>query len=188
MDKILKSFIVIFVVLFTFQTTVQAQESIWDRLQAQCGKAFAGTLEYPKDEPGFSDQELVMHVLSCNDSVLYIPFFVGEERSRTWIIRKQDIGYSLHHDHRNEDGTPEVQTMYGGHMNNAGNDTMYVFPADNYTCELLDYACGNVWWITMDDQYFTYNLRRVGTDRLFTVRFDLSKSVKTPELPWGWKK
>ena len=103
------------------------------------------------------------------------------------IIRK-DIGYSLHHDHRNEDGTPGIQTMYGGYMNNAGNDTMYVFPADNYTCELLDFACGNVWWITMDNQYFTYNLRRMGTDRLFTIRFDLTKSVKSPDLPWGWKK
>jgi hypothetical protein len=45
----------------------------------------------------------------------------------------------------------------------------------------------NVWWITVDDKSFTYNLRRIGTDRVFSVSFDLSEVVENPESPWGWK-
>jgi hypothetical protein len=46
---------------------------------------------------------------------------------------------------------------------------------------------GNVWWITVDENSFTYNLRRIGSDRLFTVKFDLTKPVDLPPSPWGWK-
>lgn len=171
--------------LFLF-SNVQAQEqTIWERLQAHCGEAFEGELVTPKKEDGFSGKELVMHIRSCSDSVIYIPFFVGDDKSRTWVLRKQDIGYSLHHDHRHEDGTPEEQTMYGGFMSNEGNPDIYMFPSDQYTCELLPFACANVWWITMDDDSFTYNLRRVGTERVFTVKFDLNKKVKNPPRAWG---
>lgn len=187
MVKYIKSFLV-FAILFGWNSSLNAQNTVWDRLQANCGKAFAGELVVPEHEEGFSNKDLVMHVLSCSDSVLYVPFFVGEDRSRTWVIRKQDIGFSLHHDHRNPDGTPEEQTMYGGFMSNSGNDDIYMFPSDEYTCQMIPFACANVWWITMDDEYFTYNLRRVGTERVFTIRFDLSKTVETPELPWGWDK
>ena len=34
---------------------------------------------------------------------------------------------------------------------------------------------------------FTYNLRRMGTERFFSVKFDLKMEVKTPDAPWGWK-
>ena len=77
-------------------------------------------------------------------------------------------------------------TWYGGRASNGGNETMQFFPADQETCTLLKYACFNVWWITIDEKIFTYNLRRMGTDRLFTVTFDLTKPVKNPEDPWGW--
>jgi len=36
-------------------------------------------------------------------------------------------------------------------------------------------------------KYFTYNLRRMGTDRLFSIRFDIAMPVAAPEAPWGWK-
>ena len=62
-----------------------------------------------------------------------------------------------------------------------------VFPADQETADLISYASTNVWWITLDETSFTYNLRRIGTDRLFTVRFDLTKPISTPSAPWGWE-
>ena len=58
---------------------------------------------------------------------------------------------------------------------------------DEFTSELIPYASMNVWWITVDDKAFTYNLRRIGTDRVFSVSFDLSEVVENPESPWGWK-
>jgi len=164
-----------------------AQLPIWEHLQSHCGEAFEGELLHPKKEKDFSGKELVMHIRSCNDSIIYIPFFVGENKSRTWILKKQGETYSLHHDHRNKDGSPEEQTMYGGYMPNSGFDSLYMFPADDYTCSLIPFACGNVWWITMDEKYFTYNLRRIGTDRLFSIRFDLSKKVKNPPQAWGYE-
>ena len=46
-------------------------------------------------------------------------------------------------------------------------------------------AATNVWWITVDETSFTYNLRRLGTDRLFTVVMDLTAPIETPGAPWG---
>jgi hypothetical protein len=52
----------------------------------------------------------------------------------------------------------------------------------------LPAAATNVWWVELvAGKFFTYNLRRIGTDRLFTIRFDLTKPVAIPYAPWGWK-
>ena len=65
--------------------------------------------------------------------------------------------------------------------------TMQVFPADQETVDLLPAAAANVWWITVEETKFTYNLRRMGSNRLFTVEFDLTKPLETlPPAPWGW--
>ena len=42
-------------------------------------------------------------------------------------------------------------------------------------------------WITIDDKTFTYNLKRIGTERIFKVVMDLTKAIVKPEAPWGWK-
>jgi hypothetical protein len=62
-----------------------------------------------------------------------------------------------------------------------------IFPADLETFNIIPAAAANVWWITINETSFTYNLRRIGSDRLFTVYFDLTKTVPTPSAPWGWK-
>jgi hypothetical protein len=52
---------------------------------------------------------------------------------------------------------------------------------------MLDYTVGNVWWITLDGAAFTYNLRRITTDRHVSARFDFSKELpQAPQAPWGW--
>lgn len=56
------------------------------------------------------------------------------------------------------------------------------------TSNLISYASNNVWWVTIDKTSFTYNLRRIGTDRFFSVKFDLTKEIKTPSAPWGSEK
>jgi len=52
---------------------------------------------------------------------------------------------------------------------------------------MIPAAAASVWWITIDETSFTYNLRRVGFDRLFTVKFDLTRTEVNPSAPWGWK-
>ena len=128
-----------------------------------------------------------MHVKSCEENCTRVPFFVGEDRSRTWVFTKEAGGILLKHDHRHKDGTPDKVTMYGGMTSNSGSSTMQVFPADQETVDLLPRAISNVWWVELvDGVSFSYNLRRVDTDRVVSIRFDLTKEIPAPESPWGW--
>ena len=78
--------------------------------------------------------------------------------------------------------------MYGGQTTNSGMANLQMFPADQETTNILPAAATNVWWVELvPGKYFTYNLRRMGTDRLFSIRFDLSTAIDIPEAPWGWK-
>lgn len=165
------------------------QQAFWGEMQKLCGKAFAGTIAADSsNSPDFAGKPLVMHVRSCEKELLRIPFFVGDDRSRTWVITRRADGLLLKHDHRHKDGKPDAVTMYGGGTSNSGSASRQVFPADEETAKLLPAAAGNVWWIELaPGEYFTYNLRRIGTDRLFTVKFDLTKPVAAPPPPWGWK-
>jgi hypothetical protein len=129
-----------------------------------------------------------MHVRACEGNRVRIPFFVGEDKSRTWVLTRQNKRILLKHDHRHEDGVPDKVTMYGGLTSNVGTPTRQMFPADEETVKVVPAAAANVWWIDLvPGEYFTYNLRRIGTDRYFSIRFDLKTPVQTPAAPWGWK-
>lgn len=129
-----------------------------------------------------------MHLRGCEDATIRIPFFIGENRSRTWLFNKTKDQLLLKHDHRHMDGTPDSITQYGGRTTNSGTATLQMFPADQETTNMLPAAATNVWWLELvPGKYLTYNLRRIGTDRLFSIRFDLSTIMDIPEAPWGWK-
>ena len=166
--------------------TTEANE-FWNTLQTLCGKSFEGQLELPENDEDFGGKQLVMHVRSCEDNVIKIPFFVGEDKSRTWVLTFEDDRIQLKHDHRHEDGSEDDVNMYGGKTTNSGQATIQTFPADQHTKTIIPAASTNIWWITLDDNQFTYNLRRLGTERVFRVSFDLTKTIETPEAPWGWE-
>jgi hypothetical protein len=160
----------------------------WQSIKSLCGQSFRGTIiAGPPNDTAFAGKELIMHVRKCSDTVIKIPFFVGKDSSRTWILTKTENGIMLKHDHSHRDGTPDKVTMYGGHTSHFGSPTRQIFPADQETVILLPAAMGNVWWIDINKDTFVYNLRRVNTDRLFSVSFDLSQSIENPGPPWGWK-
>lgn len=165
------------------------QTLFWKGLQLLEGKAFEGEIvSAPANDTLFSGKRLVMHVRSCTANTITIPFFVGTDSSRTWVFTLLSHSIQLKHDHRHSDGTPEELTMYGGKTTNSGSETLQIFPADQQTVDMLPGAVTNVWWIDFEPGvHYTYNLRRVNTDRLFSVRFDLSKEIDVPGKPWGWK-
>ncbi len=173
---------------FSFGQSDSGSEQFWAKLTSYCGQSFEGeiTAGASADDP-FNGKKLIMHVRSCEENRIRIPFFVGEDKSRTWVLTSNNNLITLKHDHRLEDGTPDKVTQYGGTSTNTGLDNIQFFPADQETCDLIAYASTNVWWITVEENSFTYNLKRIGSDRLFTVTFDTTKPVETPSAPWGWK-
>lgn len=158
----------------------------WEALKLHCGKAFEGTVVSGGAED-FKGKRLVMHLLSCSEDEILIPFNVGDNRSRTWILKFKNDRIELKHDHRHEDGSPDKISMYGGTTTNSGLPTMAVFPADQQTLDLIPAAGTNVWWITIDGAKYTYNLRRIGSDRFFSVAFDLGSPIEIPAPSWGWE-
>ena len=159
----------------------------WDNLKKHCGNAYEGRLADGVSQPEFDGQKLVMHVRACDANTIRIPFFVGEDRSRTWVLTYNDGIITLKHDHRLEDGSEDEVTQYGGTSSNGGFEQLQFFPADPETAARIPYASANVWWITLSEEHYTYNLRRVGTNRLFSVVFDLSNPIPAPPAPWGWE-
>ena len=119
-----------------------------------------------------------MHVQACSDTTIRIPFHVGEDKSRTWVIRKMEKGLQLKHDHRHEDGTPDEITMYGGIALSSDNASEMRFPADAHTAQLIPAASTNEWTLLLspDGKTFSYILKRDNQLR-FRADFDLTKPL-----------
>lgn len=156
-------------------------------LRAHCGKAYEGRVINPQpSDTAFTSQRLVMHVRGCGDTVR-VPFHVGEDRSRTWVLVRTADGVRLKHDHRHEDGSEDRVTQYGGDSRATGTAARMEFPADSFTAALIPAARTNVWTIELTATQFVYQLRREGTERRFRVEFDLTKPVAPPPAPWGFE-
>ena len=187
-----KLILTVFIAVSTITVKAQTQPAnivFWTELEKLCGKAFAGTLvAAPSDDATLKGKSLVMHVRACEKDRIRIPFVVGEDLSRTWVLTRKEDRLMLRHDHRHKDGKPDSVTMYGGLTTSVGMPTRQMFPADQETVNTLPAAAPNVWWIDLvPGEYFTYNLRRMGSERYFSIKFDLKNTVTVPEAPWGWK-
>jgi len=159
----------------------------WASLESLCGEAFEGRLveSVPPDE-SFEGQRIIMHVRECKIGEIRIPFFVGDDRSRSWVVTTTGDGLRLKHDHRHEDGTEDAVTQYGGETQGRGTGTAQDFYADAFTAELVPTAATNVWTIEVEPgRIFAYALRREGSDRRFRVEFDLTRPIDPPPPPWG---
>ncbi|MCZ4241061.1 MULTISPECIES: hypothetical protein [Alteromonas] len=165
-------------------------DAFFNAIKALCGKAFQGKVS--KDNVGntFGNAKLVMHVRKCIDSEIQIPFHVGDDASRTWILTKTGAGLMLKHDHRNEDGSFHSSTMYGGHTVDEGFPQVQSFPADVYSKSLfiesgIAASTDNVWQMMIYPSRFSYRLIRPA--REVQVDFDLKNPIATPSAPWGYE-
>ena len=170
---------ILVVLLIMFAATLQfAQEEtgthkvFFANLKKLCGQQFEGETRFPQDpQHPLVGKKLLMSVASCTEKELRIPFQVGEDKSRTWILTLTDKGLLFKHDHRHEDGTPDKITMYGGSA--AGDGTVHAqrFPADANTAKLIPEAVTNVWKLEINPEtrQFTYSLERHGKPRYEAV-------------------
>ncbi len=169
----------------------------WQGIEALCGKAFAGRLVSNDEvDARFAEQTMTMHVRRCEPDRIEIPFHVGANRSRTWVLtRRQGDGgeaagvVHLQHDHRHEDGTEDEVTLYGGLSNGEGSAEVQYFPVDEYSRQLFEQhglpdSVANTWSFELvPGERFSYVMRRPG--RHFQVDFDLGTAVDAPPAPWG---
>lgn len=175
---------------------VQPGDAFLSAIARHCGQAFAGrviaNVPRPTTPDAFEGKPLVMHVRGCDSpsQALRIPFHVGEDRSRTWVLTRTPDGLRLKHDHRHRDGAPDAVTMYGGDTADAGTMARQAFPVDAESVAMfqrdgLAASVTNVWAMEIEPgRRFAYELSRPG-GRLFRVEFDLSKPVPVPPAPWG---
>lgn len=168
-------------------TVGAAQQAFWNALTDLCGQAFAGSVqEAEPPDTSFTGRALVMHVRECTANEIRIPFHVGDNRSRTWVITKTETGLRLKHDHRHRDGSADAVTQYGGDASAMGTSTRQSFAADHETAALIPAAATNVWTLELEPAVrLVYALRREGTDRRFRAEFDLTRQVPVPPAPWG---
>lgn len=166
------------------------QDVFFDRLASLCGRAFEGRIASPPAEAdsAVAGKRLVMHVRECEANEIRIPFHVGEDRSRTWVVTRTDGGLRLKHDHRHSDGSEDKLTQYGGDTTAPGSPARQEFPADAFSKALfvresIPVSTANVWAMEADARIFAYELRRPG--RYFRVEFDLARPVEPPPPPWG---
>jgi hypothetical protein len=171
----------------TSRTAVDPQEAFWAALQDLCGRAFAGTVVADVGgDDSMASQRLVMHVRACSDGEIRIPFHVGDDRSRTWVLTRTADGLRLKHDHRHEDGTEDTITQYGGDTREPGTPGKQEFHADAHTANLLPVAAANIWTVeVIPGRRFAYGLRREQQTRRFRAEFDLGEAISAPPAPWG---
>lgn len=158
------------------------------RLNELCGNSYEGRVVTTDPlDADFASARLVMIVETCSPQEVRIPFHVGEDRSRTWVLTRTDAGLRLKHDHRHEDGTEDILSQYGGDTASSGTGVRQEFPADDFSKDLFQRegnpaSVTNVWAMEATDTMFAYELRR--PERFLRVEFDLTTPVTpTPVTP-----
>lgn len=175
----------------TVSEPASVQDRFFAQLRAICGNAYEGrVVTGDAADRDFASSRLVMHVRQCDEREIRIPFHVGENRSRTWVITRTAAGLRLKHDHRHADGSEDVLTQYGGDTADPGTATRQQFPADAHSRALflrqnIPASTANVWEVGIDPGrgVFAYALTR--PNRHFRVEFDLKRPVPAPPPPWG---
>ena len=149
-------------------------------LKQLCGKTYSGRLvTTDAADADFAGKPLVMGAVACTESEVAIPFAVGENRSRTWLITRTTGGLRLKHVHKHDDGSEDKVSRYGGDTIAPGTATRQEFPADEFSKQLfaankLERSLTNVWAVEIvPGKLFAYELRR--PNRFFRVEFDLAK-------------
>lgn len=165
-------------------SAVTMQDLFFTRLSALCGQTLTGqVVSTDAQDAAMRQEELVLEISDCRRDEIRMPLGVGDDRSRTWIVRRGGGALQLVHDHRKEDGSAANITGYGGITRQAGLPGRQEFPVDATSQQLfrsygLDSSTTNVWALEIEPGHiFAYELRR--PDRYFRAEFDLASPLNS---------
>jgi hypothetical protein len=160
---------------------ITPQKEFFNHFKLLEGKKFAGKEVFIAEGiDSWANLELEMYVREFADTIVYIPFRVGENTSRTWmLIMEGENTLRFRHDHRHDDGTPEDLNLYGGYGTNEGSAYRQVFPADDFTCQMLERICDNEWTVEFSEDIstYSYSLRKAGV-LIIQIDFDLNNPIE----------
>ena len=171
-------FITIGLILFSSVVFGQADKKFFKELRSLQGKIYYGKAIYMPDTLSANDfwgKLLSFKVSQTDRSELKLPFNVGENQTRTWVIKKMKDGIRLKHDHRHADGSPDSITNYGGDSDQKISTRLaQYFPADEFTSQLIPAAKTNRWIMEFspDKKKFYYLLER-NNELRFKAEFNL---------------
>ena len=165
------------------------QLAFWEALEEHCGNAYAGEVDdhthYYEGSAGY--EEILAHFVECEEERLHMSMHMNGDRSRNWILTREGGTIYLRHDHRNEDGSREEFTDYGGPAALPGLEHRQIFLADEHTAELYPERHDNFWFMDLvDDDTFAYGVHWPEHGHSIRIHFDLSETVETPPNPWGY--
>src|SRR5690606_19406297 len=98
----MKKWTFLLALLISFSMNAQQKsetQKFWETLQKQCGKSFEGEIIEAPANDEFRGKKLVMHVKSCGKNKIRIPFFVDDDKSRTWVLTYKNGKITRNRDH-----------------------------------------------------------------------------------------
>lgn len=142
----------------------EAQRAFFENMRAMCGQTFGGRTVFAEEgDTTFEPARLYFVVEECDGDELRMPFVVGGDASRTWVLTLDDDGLTFHHEHLRDDGTEYETSGFGGRASDDGTALFQHFP-DFWATEATPAAERRVWRLRIDPEHdlFVYYLDRGG--------------------------
>lgn len=152
--------------------TPEPQEQFWATLQSLRGKSFRGKITLNKSSHKLTGP-LEIKVRKGKADRIEIPFAIGDDQSRTWILTRTQTGLRLKHEHRKPDGQLDKITDYGGDTQDPGQANRQSFVVDEYTRKLVEGTDQNIWVFEFKDGTLAYELYKGGETPVFRAEFSL---------------
>ncbi|MEQ3696293.1 MAG: hypothetical protein ABNH02_04910 [Pseudomonadales bacterium] len=157
-------------------------EAFWQQLSLHCGMQYQGVMVSDDEvDADFASANMLARFEQCSANEIRVPFWVGDDKSRTWVFTRQGETIEFRHEHRHSDGSFDEVTGYGGFGESTGVNGQLDFPADEQTKAVfnatgLTVSLVNVWTVESSAEQFVYQLKR--PNRFFRVEF--SSASGTP--------
>ncbi|MCK9487932.1 MAG: hypothetical protein M0Q42_00755 [Xanthomonadales bacterium] len=158
-----------------------------------CRQAFAGRVVVNEADDGpdpvWEKGPVVLDVRDCPPGGIILALAVGDDRSRTMVLRRQSADQlSLRQLRHNDEGQPLPVTDFGGFSSEESSARTAIFQANDISRELFSRhdqsaRSNSVWTLAMPDASTLVYEETSDAGRL-KLEFDLGEPVEQRPLPW----